>query len=146
MYRRKTEQNAQRLHDYGPRPFVFNIDRLSEYNKNYRTAIWTGDHLQVTLMSIPVGGDIGLEIHPDTDQFIRIESGRGLAEMGNAANKLSQRKQVGGNDAVIVPAGTWHNITNIGRVPLKLYSVYAPPKHPYGTIHETKEIAEAEEN
>ena len=131
--------------DYGPEPLIVNIDRFSKSNSNYRTALWTGQHLQVTLMSIRVGGDIGLEMHPDLDQFIRVESGYGLVKMGNSKDKLNYQKQVDGNYAIIIPAGTWHNLINIGNRPLKLYSIYVPPQHPFGTIHETKEIAEEAE-
>lgn len=127
------------IEDLGPRPFVENIALLTKINPNYRTALWTGEHLQMTLMSIPVGGDIGVEMHDDTDQFIRIESGLALVKMGKSSDSLPFRQRVNGNYAIIVPAGTWHNIFNIGRTPLKLYSVYAPPNHPFGTVQETKE-------
>jgi len=131
--------------DHGKDPFVVNIDRATTENNNYRTALWTGDKLQLTLMSIEPGGDIGLEIHPDTDQFIRIEEGKGLVKMGKAKDRLDYQRNVDGNYGVFVPAGIWHNIVNTGNVPLKLYTVYAPPHHPYGTIQETKAIAEAQE-
>ena len=130
------------LRDYGGRPLVINMDRLTKLNPNYRTALWTGDNLQVTLMSIPVRGDIGLELHSDTDQFIRIESGDALVVMGNDKNCLNYRKRADSQCAVIVHAGTWHNVINVGTSPLKIYSVYAPPHHPFGTIHRTKEEAE----
>lgn len=130
------------LRDYGDEPLIVNIDHLAKLNPNYRTALWTGKDLQVTLMSIPVRGDIGLEIHPDTDQFIRIESGRAQVLMGNSPNNLDYRKRVDSHYAVMVPAGIWHNIINIGNTPLKLYSIYAPPHHPFGTVHRTKEEAE----
>ena len=130
------------IRDYGDHPLVINIDRATKINPNYRTALWTGKYLQVTLMSIPVGGDIGLEMHPDTDQFLRIESGHALVVMGPCRNALTIRNRADGNDAIIVPAGTWHNVINIGNAPLKLYSIYAPPHHPFGTIHRTKEEAE----
>lgn len=133
------------LKDYGAKPFIVDIDCITKANPNYRTALWTGEHLQVTLMCIPVGGDIGLEVHCDTDQFLRIESGTGLAVMGPCKNNLSIRKEVCSDDAVIVPAGTWHNIINTGEVPLKIYSIYAPPHHPFGTIQRTKEEAERQE-
>ena len=128
------------IRDYGGKPLIVNIDRFTKLNQNYRTALWTGDHLQVTLMSIPVRGDIGLENHPDTDQFIRIESGHALVMMGNDKDNLNYRERVNGDYAVIVPAGTWHNIVNVGNTPLKLYSIYAPPHHPFGTVHKTKRI------
>lgn len=130
------------IRDYGPQPLIVNIDRFANLNPNYRTALWTGRHLQLTLMSIRVGGDIGLEVHPHLDQFIRVESGYGLVQMGREKDKLHIQKKVDANYAIVIPAGTWHNLRNIGNRPLKLYSIYAPPEHPFGTVHETKEIAE----
>lgn len=126
------------LRDHGKRPYVVNIDQAAKQNENYRTAIWTGTHLQVTVMSIDVGDDIGLEVHPDVDQFIRIEKGKGIVQMGNRKDRLNFRKKVYQDDAIMVPAGTWHNVTNIGNRPLKLYTIYAPPEHPFGTVHKTK--------
>lgn len=130
------------LEDYGAEPFIVNIDCFTKQNPYYRTALWTGNHLQVTLMSIPIHGDIGLEIHTDVDQFIRIEDGCALVMMGKSKTLLTCQQRVNSNYAVIIPAGTWHNIINIGSAPLKLYSIYAPPQHPFGTIHETKKVAE----
>jgi len=130
------------IRDYGPEPLIVNIDCFTKQNPYYRTALWTGKLLQVTLMSIPVHGDIGLEIHSDVEQFIRIEDGCALVMMGKSKTLLNYRQRVNSNYAVIIPAGTWHNIINIGNTPLKLYSIYAPPQHPFGTVHETKEAAE----
>lgn len=127
------------LRDYGAAPLIVNIDRLTKLNPFYRIALWTGTHLQLTLMSIKVGGDIGLEMHPNLDQFIRIEDGYALVKMGNTRDDLRYQRRVDSNYAVIVPAGTWHNVINIGNMPLKVYSIYAPPQHPYGTVQETKE-------
>ena len=124
--------------DCGAEPYAVNIEKASMQNQNYRTALWTGNHLQLTLMSIPVGGDIGLEVHHDTDQFIRIESGNGLALTGTDRNRLCSRWQICGGYAVFIPAGTWHNIINTGKCPLKIYTVYAPPHHPHGTVQEVK--------
>lgn len=130
------------IKDYGPEPFVINIKEATKQNNNFRTALWTGQHLQITLMSINVGESIGLEIHPNTDQFIRIEQGIGLVQMGDDKNNLNFERKVYDDFAIVIPAGKWHNITNIGNVPIKLYSIYAPPKHPKGTVHSTKEDAE----
>lgn len=130
-------------HDYGPEPFVIDINKATINNKYYRTALWTGNHLQLTLMCIPVGGDIGLEVHPNVDQFLRIEEGQGLVQMGDRQDNLYFKQQVLNDFAIFIPAGTWHNVTNTGNVPLKLYSIYAPPNHPHGVVHQTKEIAEA---
>ncbi len=93
-------------------------------------------------MSINPGDDIGLEIHPDHDQFIRIEQGRGIVMMGDREDQLDFRAAVYDDYAIFIPAGKWHNLINTGRRPLKLYSIYAPPEHPRGTVHETKEDAE----
>lgn len=134
-----------RFDDYGPRPFVVDIEEVTETNNTFRTALWTGEHLQLTLMSIDVGGDIGLENHPDVDQFLRIEEGRGLVKMGNRKDHLGFEQKVHDGFAILIPAGTWHNLINTGYTPLKLYSIYAPPQHRPGTVHETKAIAEAAE-
>jgi len=131
-----------KLKDYGPNPFVIDIEEASKQNNNFRLALWTGKHLQLTLMSINVGEDIGLEIHPNVDQFIRIEEGQGLVKMGDSKDKLDFQKEVFDNYAFIIPAGKWHNLINTGNKPLKLYSIYAPPQHPFGTVHETKKDAE----
>ena len=130
--------------DYGNEPFISNIAGTSCENPYYRRILWTGEHLQVSLMSIPVGDEIGLERHADTDQFIRIENGCAQVLMGSSAENLNIQKRVNSNYAVMVPAGTWHNIKNIGSVPLKIYTIYAPPHHPKGTVHETRAVAEAE--
>lgn len=133
--------------DYGPYPLVVNINDAAKQNNFYRTALWTGCYLQVTLMSIKVGGDIGLEMHPDLDQFIRIEHGQGVVMMGERKDRLDFQENVCDDFAFVIPAGTWHNLVNTGCEPIKLYSIYAPPQHPYGTIHKTKKDAEeAEEN
>lgn len=124
--------------DRGPDPLVVNIECAVKNNVNFRTTLWTGSNLQLTLMCIPAGGDIGVEIHQDIDQFIRIESGCALVKMGCSPNALTLQKQVDSSYALIIPAGTWHNVVNVGNTPLKLYSLYAPPKHPFGTIHRTK--------
>lgn len=131
--------------DYGPKPFVINIEEATQKNKNFRTALWTGKHLQLTLMSIDVGGEIGLEIHPHLDQFIRIEEGQGIVKMGNRKDKLDFEARVSDDFIFIIPAGTWHNLINTGNKPIKLYSIYAPPQHPWGTVHKTKADAEEAE-
>lgn len=132
--------------DHGPEPFAVNIAKITRLNNTYRTALWTGKHLQLTLMSINPGRDIGLEVHPHLDQFIRIEEGQGLVKMGDAADKLDFQTSVSEDYAFIIPAGKWHNLINTGKKPIKLYSIYAPPQHPRGTVHETREIADAAEH
>lgn len=132
--------------DYGTKPYVVNIEEMTLENKNFRTAKWTGKNLQMTLMHIPVGGDVGLEVHQDTDQFLRVEKGSAKVMMGRAKDKLDFEKTAKEDFAIIVPAGTWHNVINTGKQALKLYSMYAPPHHPHSTVHETqKEALRAEQ-
>ncbi len=148
MYNRCPRQdncNNLILKDYGPEPFVINIEQATKKNNTFRTALWTGSHLQLTLMSINVGDDIGLENHPNLDQFLRIEQGQGIVKMGDQKDNLYFQKRVSADYAVIIPAGKWHNLINTGNVPLKLYSIYAPPQHPWGTVHTTKADAQAAE-
>jgi mannose-6-phosphate isomerase-like protein (cupin superfamily) len=145
MYYSNFPKRFIKLKDYGPEPFVVNIEQATKQNNTFRTALWTGNHLQLTLMSIDVGEDIGLEVHPNLDQFIRIEEGQGLVKMGDKKDKLDFQTKVYDDYAFIIPAGKWHNLINTGHKPIKLYSIYAPPQHPYGTVHETKADSEAAE-
>ncbi|MDD2586510.1 MAG: cupin domain-containing protein [Syntrophomonadaceae bacterium] len=128
------------FHDHGPCPFVTNIEKETLKNNNYRTALWTGKYLQLTLMSIE--DEIGVEMHPDLDQFIRLEQGEGIIMMGESRDSLNFQRKVYDDDVILIPAGTWHNLINTGRVPIKLYSIYAPPEHPWGTVHKTREDSE----
>ncbi|MFP7300218.1 cupin domain-containing protein [Neobacillus niacini] len=147
QYWQSINQRNFEIKDYGKQPFVVNIEEATKQNNTFRTALWTGGHFQVTLMSINVGEDIGLEMHPDVDQFLRIEDGQGIVQMGDTKDNLTFRESVSDDFAIIIPAGKWHNITNTGDTPLKLYSIYAPPEHPFGTVHRTKADAiAAEEN
>lgn len=132
--------------DYGKNPHVVNIEDLTKDNDNYRTTIWTGEKLQVTVMSIEPDDDIGLEVHEGIDQFIRIEAGKGLCKMGPTEDNLNFEREVGDDDAVFVPANMWHNITNTGNKPLKLYTIYAGPDHVAGTVHPTHEDAKNDPN
>lgn len=134
------------INDYGKQPFVFNIEQATLDNENFRVAKWTGSNLQMTLMTIQAGDDIGLEVHEDHDQFLRIEQGMGKVEMGPAQSQLDFQETASDDFAIFVPAGTWHNVTNVGEEPLKLYSIYAPSEHPHGTVHITKADAEAAEH
>lgn len=131
--------------DYGAHPFVIDMKNMTLNNENYRMALWSGNHLQLTLMSIPVDQDIGIEIHPHVDQFLYVEDGVGKVSMGDKKDNLDQQYIVFENNGIFIPTGTWHNIANIGHIPLKLFSIYAPMNHPWGTVQETKEIAEKEE-
>lgn len=140
-----SEELSPRVTDYGGKPFVVDINKATKQNDTFRTAVWTGTHLQVTLMSINVGDDIGLEIHPHLDQFLRVEEGQGIVRMGAQKDQLNFEKKVADDFAIMIPANTWHNVINTGNTPLKLYSIYAPPQHPFGTIHKTKADALAAE-
>lgn len=133
------------LKDYGAEPFVVNIEEATKQNNTYRTALWTGKNLQVTVMSINIGEDIGLEVHNTIDQFLRIEEGEGRVQMGDSKEQLNFEEKAQAGYAVMVPARKWHNVTNIGDKPLKIYSIYAPVQHPHGTIHETRAAAMAAE-
>ena len=125
------------IQDIGPQPKAFNLEQETRDNQNYRTVAWSGRYLQVTLMSIPVGADIGLEAHPDTDQFLRLDAGRGRVRMGDSRDKLTFEEVVTDGWCVLVPAGTWHDITNVGDVPMQVYAIYAPAHHKPGKIHKT---------
>lgn len=128
------------------KPYVINMESETLDNTNFRTTLWTGEKLQLTVMEIPVGGDIGLEAHNESDQFIRIEQGEGLCQMGPSEDDLSFEQKIGEDEAVFVPLGAWHNITNTGKVPLKLYTIYASPDHVPGTVHATQDDAENDPN
>ena len=132
--------------DRGPAPFVTDIEAATLSNESYRTTLWTGSNLQMTVMHIDPGHDVGLEVHSDRDQFLRIEAGRARVQMGASRDDLTFDEQVEDDWVVLVPAGSWHNITNVGDGPLKLYSLYAPPEHPHGTIHATKAESDAAEH
>ena len=130
------------LKDYGKEPIAFNMEEVTLQNENYRTTLWTGEHFQLTLMSIPAGGgDIGMEVHPHVDQFLRLEAGTGRVEMGPAEDQITFSQVVKADDAIIIPANTWHNVTNIGDEPMKLYSIYSPANHPFDTEEATKQDA-----
>src|ERR1035437_8348086 len=130
--------------DIGPRPQAFDLETETLENPNYRTVAWSGNYLQVTLMSIPVNGDIGLEKHPETDQFIRLDRGRGRAQMGPGKDELTFDQEVTDGWCVIVPAGSWHNVTNIGDEPMQVYTVDEPQHHKPGKVQQTKAIADAD--
>ena len=132
------------IEDIGPKPQSFDLEQATLDNELYRSVAWSGRYLQLTLMSIPPGGDIGLEVHPETDQFIRLDAGRGRVEMGTAKDRLTMKKEVSDGWCVLIPAGTWHNITNIGDEPMQVYAIYAPAHHKPGKIHETAADAAAD--
>jgi mannose-6-phosphate isomerase-like protein (cupin superfamily) len=125
--------------------WVGDIEQLTLDNATFRTVLFTGDHLQLTVMRLEPGGEIGQEAHPNLDQFIRIESGDAEVQFGSTAGEPSERHAVTADWAAIIPAGVWHNVVNTGDGDVKLYSLYAPPEHPPQTVHPTKADADAAE-
>ncbi|MBV7293448.1 cupin domain-containing protein [Corynebacterium sp. CCM 8835] len=132
--------------DHGPNPYVLDIEKATKDNDNFRDTLWTGKFLQMTVMSIPAGGEIGAEVHDDHDQFLRLEAGEGHVMIGDDADNLDIDQTVEDDWAIFVPAGKWHNVVNEGSEPLKVYSIYAAPDHVRGTIHATKEDADNDPN
>lgn len=132
------------IEDIGPHPQSFDLEKATRENTNYRSVAWSGRYLQVTLMSIPVGSDIGLEMHPETDQFLRLDAGRGRVQIGAAKDQLSFEKEVSDGWCILIPAGSWHNVTNIGEQPMQVYAIYAPAHHRPGKIHQTASDAAAD--
>ena len=118
--------------DYGKNPLVINLNKATLANNNFRRAIWTGEYLQVTLMSISPGCDIGLEVHENVDQVIFVVSGKGISKIGESTVNICK------DTAIFIPAGTLHNIINTGKQDLKLYTLYAPPEHPFKTLEKNK--------
>lgn len=137
---------APTFSDEGPDPFVVDIEAATLANETYRSTLWTGAHLQMTVMHIEPGSDIGLEVHHDHDQFLRVEAGRGRVQMGPARDDLPFDREVEDDWVILVPAGSWHNVTNISDGPLKLYVLYGPAEHAHGTVHPTKADADADEH
>ncbi len=117
--------------------FIANIEKLTEENTHFRRVLYTGENLQLVLMTIQPGEEIGEEVHEDHDQFFRIEKGQGKVWIDNFGSDVQA------DDAIIVPAGAKHNVANTGKGPLHLYTIYAPPEHLDHTIHNTKKDADA---
>lgn len=118
--------------------YAKNIEKETKENDNFRKVVFTGEKSQLVLMSIEVGGEIGKEVHPNVDQFFRIESGKGKTYLGE------EEIDVEDDFAIVVPAGMEHNIVNTGNEPLKLYTIYSPANHIDGRIHKTKADADAD--
>ncbi|MBP9812976.1 cupin domain-containing protein [Candidatus Saccharibacteria bacterium] len=131
--------------DEGGKPYVVDIEDLTVSNTDFRVAKWTGTNLQMTVMSIKPGGEVGLEVHNDIDQFLRVEDGEAKVLMGDTEDNLDFEATVADDFAIFVPAGKWHNIINTGDDDLKIYSIYAPGEHPKGTVHKTYDEAMAAE-
>jgi mannose-6-phosphate isomerase-like protein (cupin superfamily) len=125
------------------------IEEITQANKNFRRVLHVGKHLELTVMSIPPGGEIGVEVHRSNDQFLCFEAGQGVVKTGRTKSRLTRTVTVEDDWGVVIPAGTWHNVINTGRVPLRLFTLYGPPEHARGTVHRTKaqaDRAEAEEH
>jgi len=119
--------------------FVDDIEKLTEENTDFRRVLYTGKNMQLVLMSLKPGEEIGEEVHDDRDQFFRVEQGKGEVLIDG------KRTAVKADDAIIVPAGARHNVVNTGDEPLQLYTLYGPPEHKDGTVHVTKAQADAQE-
>jgi mannose-6-phosphate isomerase-like protein (cupin superfamily) len=137
-------KSPEAVKDQGGEPWIVNIEELTKENEYFRVAYWTGKRLQMTVMSILPGGEIGLEVHPNEEQFIRVEEGEGRVVMGKTKDNLTFDKKVSDDWAIFIPAGYWHNVVNTGKKPLKVYVLYSPPEHPAGTVHKT--FAESEDD
>ena len=111
--------------------FVDNIEKLTKKNSLFRRVLYTGHNLQLVLMAIQPGDEIGEEVHDDRDQFFRIEAGSGEVWIDKVCNKVKA------DDGIIVPQGALHNVINTGKEPLRLYTIYGPPEHIDGTVHKT---------
>jgi mannose-6-phosphate isomerase-like protein (cupin superfamily) len=119
--------------------YLTNIEKKTLDNTKFREVLFTGPHAQLVIMALKPGEEIGLETHEGVDQFIRVEAGRGMAFLDEKTQPLED------GSAVVIPAGTRHNIVNTSKnEPLKLYTIYSPPQHPDGTTHVTKADAEAD--
>lgn len=117
--------------------FVTNIAERTKNNKNYRQVINTNSYMQVVLMSVGIGEDIEYEMHPYVDQFIRIEEGNGKLILGEKG-KVQRVYKIQDDWAMVIPAGTYHRVVNTGNIPLKLYTIYAPPNHPKDKVQITR--------
>ena len=126
--------------------WVGDIEDATLANDTFRTVLFTGSKLQLTVMRLQPGEEIGVEMHDHLDQFIRIEEGMARITMGPSEDEVSETHDVEDDWAVVIPGGTWHNVINTGEGDLRLYSIYTPPEHPDGTVHRTKAEAEAAEH
>ncbi len=126
--------------------WVGNVEQQTLENTSFRTVLFTGGKVQLTVMCLPPGEEIGVEMHDHLDQFLRIEQGTARVTFGRSAEVIDEEHDVADDWAVIVPGGVWHNVVNTGPGDLKLYSLYAPPEHPAGTVHLTKADADAAEH
>jgi mannose-6-phosphate isomerase-like protein (cupin superfamily) len=126
--------------------WVGNVEAATIENTNFRTVLFTGANIQLTVMRLGPGEEIGVEMHDHLDQFLRIEQGSGRVTFGPSAEQVDEEHEVGDDWAIVVPGGVWHNVINTGPEELKLYSLYAPPEHPPATAPRTNAEADAAEH
>jgi mannose-6-phosphate isomerase-like protein (cupin superfamily) len=126
-----------------PLAWVGDIEQATLGNTTFRTVLHTGEHAQLTVMRLAPGEEIGWESHPHLDQFLRIEQGRARLDLGRTGDAVDEQHDLRDDWAMVIAAGTWHNVVNTGDEDVKLYSLYTPPEHPAGTVHVTKAEADA---
>ncbi|RIJ34481.1 cupin domain-containing protein [Pontibacter oryzae] len=135
---KKQDKSASQLEaDRGAKPWALDIEEATVDNTNYRITKWTGNTMQMALMSLKPGEVIDLEIHSGIDQFIRVEQGQAQVMMGKTADKLTFSQNVSDDWAIFIPAGYYHQIENVGKEDLKVYTIYAPAEHLKGTVNKT---------
>ncbi len=120
--------------------FIDDLEKRTEENSDFRHVVFTAPHMQLVLMSLDPGEEIGEETHEDTDQFFRVEKGKGEMVLDGRVSFIEE------DSGVVVPAGTRHNVRNTGHEPMRLYTIYAPPQHPDGTVQHTRAEADAAEH
>ena len=125
--------------------WVGDVGRTAEQNTYFRQVVHTGQKMQLVVMNLQPGQDIGLEVHDSVEQLIRVESGRATVTMGPTEHEVTEAHDVAAGWTVVVPPGTWHNVVNEGAADLRLSTVYGPPEHPDATVHKTKAEAIAAE-
>ena len=123
--------------------WVGDIKTLTRENTNFRTVLYTAGNLQLTVMCLATGEEVGLEMHDHLDQFIRVESGSARVTLGPSETEIEIAHDIADDWAMIIPSGTWHNVINTGMDELRFYSLYAPPEHADGAVHVTKAEADA---
>lgn len=119
--------------------FIGDIEDRAEHNRDFRRVLYTGPHMQLVVMSLAPGEEIGEEVHANTDQFFRVEQGKGEISIDGRTTRIES------DVAILVPAGARHNVRNTGEKPLRFYTLYAPPQHADKTVHRTKQEAQAAE-
>jgi mannose-6-phosphate isomerase-like protein (cupin superfamily) len=124
--------------------WVGDVGGTAEGNTYFREVLYTGKDMQLVVMSLRPGEEIGIESHDRVEQFVRVEHGRARVAMGPAKDKITETRDLERGSGVVVPADVWHNVVNTGDGELKLFTIYAPPEHPHGTVHKTKADAESD--